>query len=197
MGGTFDPVHTGHLACAEAAREACGLDAVLFMVAPRPSLKQEQPVTDARMRADMCAAAVEGNPAFGVSTMEMDRPGVTYTADTLRELRERCPKNVELFFIVGSDSLVTLPDWRDAEALAELATFVCVSRPDGLDAARLARRAEERGFRIEWVDAPLLDISSRDIRKRVGSGKTIRYLVPEGVRAYIMERGLYRGERDA
>ena len=111
MGGTFDPPHLGHLACAEEALEAFGLDAVLFVPTGRPAFKQDRPVTPGKVRLAMVAAAVAGNPAFAVSALEVERPGITYAVDTLRELREELP-GVELVFIVGADAALTLPRWR-------------------------------------------------------------------------------------
>lgn len=192
MGGTFDPVHTGHLACAEMAADACGLDAVAFMVAPNPSLKRHQATAPAEDRLAMVRLAVADNPRFDASALEMARPGVTYTADTLRTLRGHYPENVELFFIVGADSLATLPRWHDAEALKDLATFVCVSRPGRFDADELLEGCRRAGFSIESVTAPLLDISSSELRRRVGKGEAIRYLAPLAVCAYVDAHGLYR-----
>ncbi len=196
FGGTFDPIHQGHLACAEMARDACGLDRVLFVVAPRPWMKQQQRLADAGMRLEMCRLAVAGNPAFEASSLELERPGVTYTSDTLRILRGALPGSVRLFFVIGADSLETLPGWRDADALASLATFVCVTRPGRPDDERLLERARARGFRVEWVDAPLLDISSSEVRRRVSEGKSVRYLVPDAVLDRIEEDGLYAGGED-
>lgn len=191
MGGTFDPVHMGHLACAEMARDAFMLDAVIFMVASRPSLKQEQAVTDVKSRLDMCKLAVADNHHFDVSSLEVRRSGITYTSDTLRQLRSHYPNNVELCFIMGADSLATLPEWHEADVVADLARMICVSRP-GTDAVdehlAVARRA---GFSIDTLRAPLLDISSSEIRSRVRAGKAIRYLVPLPVCEYIVAHGLY------
>lgn len=196
MGGTFDPVHVGHLACAETARDACGLDKVLFMVAPCPWMKDQRELADARDRAEMCRLAVADNPAFEVSTLEMERQGKTYTSDTLRALRSALPEEVELFFIIGADTLTTLPGWHEWEQLTRLATFVCVARPGREDSERLLSAARAKGFDVRWVDAPLLDISSSDIRRRLCGGKTVRYLVPEGVVEYAKDRGLYEGGED-
>lgn len=193
MGGTFDPVHMGHLACAEMARDACGLDEVQFMVAPRPWMKGGRDIADVEARIDMCRLAVEGNPAFSVSTLEAGREGKTYTSDTLRELRAMLPDEVQLFFIIGADTLSTLPGWHEQEQLARLATFVCVARPGREDSAALLAAARAKGFDVEWVDAPLLDISSSDVRRRVREGDTVRYLVPDAVRDYIERHGIYGG----
>ncbi len=193
MGGTFDPVHLGHLACAEMARDACGLDEVQFMVAPRPWMKGGRDIADVKARIDMCRLAVEGNPSFSVSTLEACREGKTYTSDTLRELRAMLPDEVKLFFIIGADTLTTLPGWHEREQLAQLATFVCVARPGREDSAELLAAARAKEFDVEWVDAPLLDISSSEVRRRVREGDTVRYLVPDAVRGYIERHGVYGG----
>ncbi|WP_241157098.1 nicotinate-nucleotide adenylyltransferase [Adlercreutzia sp. ZJ304] len=190
MGGTFDPVHMGHLACAEAAYSEFNLDAVVFMVAANPSLKQKQALTDMTDRLNMCKLAVAHNSHFDVSAMEMRRGGITYTSDTLRQLREHYPSNVELCFILGSDSLTTLPEWHEAGVVAELARIICVSR-HGFEDEELVERAREAGFTIDILQAPLLDISSSEIRRRVVLGKSIRYLVPLSVCDYIRSHKLY------
>lgn len=191
MGGTFDPVHLGHLVCAEMARDAFQLDGVVFMVAARPSLKQQRAVSGVDARLDMCRLAIADNPAFDASALEAQRPGITYTADTLRALRTHYPANVELSFIIGADSLETLPSWHDAAAVAALARFLCVARPGTPDAEARARAARADGFAVDLLDAPLLDISSSEIRRRVRAGQSIRYLAPLAVCDYIAARGLY------
>ncbi|MEC4273843.1 nicotinate-nucleotide adenylyltransferase [Adlercreutzia sp. R25] len=196
MGGTFDPVHGGHLVCAEQAREALGLDAVLFIPTGRPAFKLDRPVTDGELRLAMLRAAVAGNDAFAVSALEVERPGVTYAADTLRALRAALPDEVELVFITGADAALTLPRWRESGALADLAAFGVAARPGyELDAAALADLSA-RGFDIRPFAATALDISSSDIRRRVSEERTIRYLVPEPVRVMIEEQYLYREELD-
>ena len=129
MGGTFDPIHMGHLVCAEQARDALDLDGVIFMPAGNPVFKKHIEVSDAHHRVAMCRAAIEDNPAFDVSTLEVDRAGDTYTVDTLETLRAHYPENVELYFIAGADAILTLPQWRDAPRLARLASFVGLNRP--------------------------------------------------------------------
>ena len=124
MGGTFDPIHIGHLACAEQAREAFSLDAVVFIPAGKPAFKLKRDVTPAEQRFEMCRLAVQGNPAFDVSRIEIDRPGVTYTADTLRQLREHYPGNVALFFITGADAVCSILKWRESAAIASMAELI-------------------------------------------------------------------------
>lgn len=191
MGGTFDPIHMGHLACAEMARDACGLDAVVFMVAANPSLKQQRTLASVAERFAMCALAIADDPRFDLSALEARRGGITYTSDTMRIVRDHYPDNVELSFIIGADSLATLRQWHDADLLKRMVRFICVSRPGAFDEPELLRACRDEGFRLDHVSAPLLDISSSEIRQRVGEGRTIRYLVPRAVSDYIEEKGLY------
>lgn len=192
MGGTFDPIHVGHLACAERAREQLKLDKVLFVPAGQPVFKRDRAVTQAAHRLAMCRLAVAANPAFDVSTIEVERGGDTYTVDTLRELRERCPDGVELVFITGADAAATLPSWRESAELARLARFAAVTRPGfELDAAQRELLAQA-GFRMSYVDAVPLDISSSELRRRLAAGESARYLVPDEVLNYVEANGLYR-----
>lgn len=195
MGGTFDPPHLGHLACAEEALEAANLDAVLFVPTGRPAFKQDRLVTAGEVRLAMVAAAVAGNPAFTVSALEVERPGVTYAVDTLRELREELP-GVELVFIVGADAALTLPRWRKSVELAHLAAFAAATRPGFELGEQALRDLREHGFDVRLFAVPGLDISSSALRRRVYAGRTIRYLVPEAVRKIIEEESLYRRETD-
>ncbi len=191
MGGTFDPIHLGHLVCAEMARDACGLDEVLFVVAGNPHFKQGIFLAPAQDRLAMVQRAVEGNSAFAVSSREIARTGITYTVDTLEELCEERPE-AELSFILGADSLLTLSSWKDAARIAQLARIICLARPGYQIDEALLSSLSDQGFLIEAVRAPLLDISSSDIRDRVRNGQTIRYLVPDKVGSYICAQGLYR-----
>lgn len=195
MGGTFDPIHIGHLACAEQAREAFGLDAVVFVVAGRPAFKQDRRITPAAERLAMCAAAVASNPHFDVSNIEVDREGVTYTADTLRQLRAHYPDNVELWFITGADAVCSILKWRESEVVARLAHIVAVTRPGWELTGEQRRVIEERGaFRVHTLQATGLAVSSTDLRQRVAQGRSIRYLTMQRVLDYISEHGLYRVE---
>ena len=173
MGGTFDPPHLGHLACAEEALEAFGLDAVLFVPTGRPAFKQDRLVTAGEVRLAMVAAAVAGNPAFAVSALE-----------------------VELVFIVGADAALTLPRWRKSAELARLAAFAAATRPGFELGEQALRDLREHGFDVRPFAVPGLDISSSALRRRVYAGRTIRYLVPEAVRKIIEEESLYRRETD-
>lgn len=193
MGGTFDPIHIGHLACAEQAREAFGLDAVVFIPAGKPAFKLKRNVTNAEQRFRMCQLAVESNPAFDVSRVEIDRPGVTYTADTLRELRAHYPQNVQLFFITGADAVCSILKWRESAAIADLADLIAVTRPGYVLTEEQRQTIEQAGnFRIHLLEATGLAVSSSDLRARVAAGKSIRYLTMQRVLDYIHEQQLYK-----
>lgn len=194
MGGTFDPIHLGHLSCAERAREALGLDTVLFIPAGDPAFKQGRRIADADARYSMCELAVADNPSFQVSDVEIRRNGITYTVDTLDSLRRICPHDVVITFIIGTDSLEALHEWKDAPRLAKMARFACVSRPGYIPEAGVIDRLSAIGFEIEFVEAPMLDISSSAIRRLCASGSSIRYLVPNPVREFIVDNGLYAGD---
>ena len=184
FGGTFDPVHVGHLAIANAALESIPLDRVLFVPARRAPLKEHGPVAGEADRLAMLQLAVAGEPRFSVSRIELDREGPSYTVDTL----ERLAGADELFLILGGDALAALPRWKDPDRIATLATLVVAERP-GAPARGNARNASILAF-----DAPRLDISSRELRARAARGRSLRYLVPDPVWRHIEGRGLYRAE---
>lgn len=193
MGGTFDPVHIGHLACAEQAREAYGLDAVVFVPAGVPVFKKARAVTPAQDRLAMCRLSVASNPAFDVSALEIERGGDTYTVDTLRELRAHYPSNVELFFITGADAVVHIVKWRESAAIANLAHLIAVTRPGYALTKERMREIEEQGsFDVSYLEVTALAISSSDLRSRVAEGRSIRYLTMQGVYDYVRKHGLYR-----
>ncbi len=194
MGGTFDPIHMGHLAVAEEMRAKLDLDAVLFVPAGSPVFKKGQDVTDPRMRVEMCRLAVAGNPHFDVSTIEVDREGDTFTVDTLRELREHFPPNVDLYFIVGSDSAITIGKWRNVAEIAELAHLaVAAGRPGSASKEELeAAIAAAAPFDAHVVNVSSLEISSTALRERLRAGDPCRYVMPESVRTFIRERKLYQ-----
>lgn len=193
MGGTFDPVHFGHLLCAEDARDILGLDAVIFMPAGVPSFKRDAQIASVEHRVNMLRLATCDNPAFDVSLLEVERSGVTYTVDTLRTLKAYYPSNVHLYFITGADSIRDLPCWYGAEELASLATFVGVARPGyDLESARRACEKGGLGFDIVYLRIESLAISSTDVRRRVNQGSTIRYRTPVAVCSYIQEHHLYQ-----
>lgn len=192
MGGTFDPIHYGHLVTAEQAREALELDLVLFMPAGRPAFKLDEDVSDAEDRYAMTILATAANSAFDASRFEIDREGVTYTIDTLRALRAYYPDNVKLFFITGADAILDLATWHDAEGMAKLATFIAATRPGyDIDQARARLANSGVAFDVRYIEIPALAISSTNIRERVRRGKSVRYLTSESVIGYIRKNGLY------
>lgn len=193
MGGTFDPIHFGHLVTAEEALVQFNLDRVLFMPTGHPAFKSDERVTPSEDRYLMTVVATASNPDFDVSRMEVERPGLTYTVDTLLALRDEYGPATELFFITGADAVWEIVGWKDADRVADLATFIAATRPGyDLEAARAAHADANPGFRIEYIEVPALAISSTDLRARVAERRAIRYLTPESVVAYIEKRGLYR-----
>lgn len=193
MGGTFDPVHYGHLVTAEEALAQFRLDGVVFMPTGSPVSKQHKTVTPAQDRYLMTVIATAANPDFSVSTLEIDRPGPTYTVDTMRQLREVYGAAVEVFFITGADAVWDILHWKDPADLARLATFIAATRP-GYDLSRFSAELPEppEAPRVEFMEVPALAISSTDIRARIAEGRPVRYLLPEAVAAYIAKRRLYR-----
>ena len=184
MGGTFDPIHHGHLVAASEVATSLHLDEVVFVPTGMPY--QKQVVTPSEHRYLMTVIATASNPGFTVSRVDIDRGGTTYTIDTLRELHA-VYGDAELFFITGSDALAQILGWRAAEELFALAHFVGVSRP-GYDTVDLARFPDGA---VTLLEVPALAISSSDCRERVGRGDPIWYLVPDGVVQYIAKHGLY------
>jgi nicotinate-nucleotide adenylyltransferase len=194
LGGTFDPIHNGHLALADAVARALELDRVVFMPTGNPSFKQGQKVTPAAERAQMTALAIADDPRFSLDCREIARPGVTYTLDTLEELHAEHPK-AHLYFILGADSAETLVHWKGAVRLAELATFVVAARPGvDMDRVRRVHEASPFDFDLEFIEAPQWDVSSTELRLRISCGQPVTGLIPEAVIAYIEEHGLYRDE---
>lgn len=192
MGGTFDPIHNGHLVAAEQALGDLDLDVVVFMPAGSPAYKQDKRVTMGEDRYAMTLLAVSDNPHFTASRLEVDRPGVTYTADTLSFLRDVYPENVELFFITGADAVVDIVNWHDSEVIAKIATIVAATRP-GYDLAKAqeAIDASGKGFRVVYLEVPALAISSSYLRERVCARQSLRYLTPDTVIGYIQKRDIY------
>jgi nicotinate-nucleotide adenylyltransferase len=190
FGGTFDPIHLGHLVLAEQCREACKLDRVWFVVAGEPPHKRGER-TPVAHRLEMARIAVAGQPQFEVSDIEANRPGPHYSVDTLASVRAERPED-DLFFLIGADSLVDLPGWRDPSGIARLATIVVVNRP-GIEEIEPAGLPDlGPGTRtLELVTIPPIGIASNDLRKRLAEKRTIRYLVPRAVEAYIQAHGLY------
>jgi len=194
MGGTFDPVHYGHLVTAEEALVQFNLDKVLFMPTGRPVRKTHRHVSSAEDRYLMTVIATASNPDFEVSRLEIDRPGATYTVDTMLELREIHGPRAELYFISGADAVREILTWKDAARFAELCTFIAATRP-GFDPDLGPLTPPDASVplpRVEAMEVPALAISSSDIRGRVATRRPIRYLLPEAVAAYIEKNGLYR-----
>jgi nicotinate-nucleotide adenylyltransferase len=200
FGGTFNPIHYGHLSVAEEIRIRLGLDKVLFIPTHTPPHKVPEDLVDSRQRCLMATLATVSNPAFEVSTFEADRVGKSYSIDTVRHYREVFGVGTEIYFIIGADMLQEVPNWRNAGELFGLCRFVAVPRP-GYDVRRILDRhfmaATEMNLvsglldRIQVEDVSLMDISATDIRKRVKGSKSIKYLVPEPVEQYILHQKLY------
>lgn len=195
FGGSFDPVHFGHLLLAECCREQCRLDAVWFMPTAVPPHKQGREMTPAAQRIEMVELAIAGNPAFSVCRYEAERGGVNYTVDTLAHFREEDPSR-ELFLLVGADMLVDLPNWRNAARVCELALPVAVCRPgigpvkfDCLRGIVAPERIEL--MRRHLVEMPENGVSSSEIRSRIAAGRSTRYRTPRAVEMYIETHGLY------
>ncbi len=189
MGGTFDPVHHGHLVAASEVADRFGLDEVVFVPTGQPWQKGDRAVSPAEERYLMTVVATASNPRFTVSRVDIDRDGPTYTVDTLRDLRGRLP-DADLYFITGADALSAILTWRDVDELFDLAHFVGVTRPGyELEDDHLPDGA------VTLVEVPAMAISSTDCRRRVAEGHPVWYLVPDGVVQYIAKRGLYREER--
>jgi nicotinate-nucleotide adenylyltransferase len=191
FGGSFDPIHLGHLIVAEQCRETCELDKVWFVVAGAPPHKP-QGRTPVSHRLEMARIAVAGHPAFEVSEAEATRPGPHYSVETLEAVCRQRPGD-HVFFLIGADSLEDLPLWREPERIAQLATIVVVNRPghEAIDPARLPDFGPD-AHTLFPVTAPLIGIASSDLRDRIAAGRSIRYMVPRGVEAYIDAHGLYR-----
>ena len=190
MGGTFDPIHLGHLVAAEEARWQFGLDRVVFVPAGRPWQKPVG-VTPPEDRYRMTVIATASNPAFTVSRLEIDHPGPTYTVDTLRRLRAEQEDGTRLYFIIGADAILQLLTWKEPDQVLAQAEFIAATRP-GFDLDRLVSQVPGAADRIHRMEIPALAISASDIRARVARGAPIQYLVPDGVARYIHKHGLYR-----
>lgn len=183
MGGTFDPIHHGHLVAASEVAQSFDLDEVIFVPTGRPVQKTE--VTDSEHRYLMTVIATASNPRFTVSRVDVDRAGITYTVDTLRELRQSLP-DVDLFFISGADAVAQILEWKDVEQLWDLAHFIAVTRPGHeLTLSGLSQK------HVSLLEVPALAISSTDCRARVARSYPVWYLVPDGVVQYIAKHGLY------
>lgn len=199
FGGTFDPIHLGHLIKAEEAREALSLDEVWLVPAGQPWLKSDRQVSEAHHRLAMVELAVASNSHFRVSDMEVRRPGPSYTLDTLLEMRRHLGPEAEIFLLLGADSLRHIERWHKPEQVLKLAELVTFSRPrgeggqaDGFQPEWLDRILPGAGKEVILLDGSQIAVSGTDIRRRVADGRSIKYRVPEQVKAYILQHGLYR-----
>ena len=196
LGGTFDPIHTGHLIVAEEVRARLNLAVVLFVPAGQPWLKPDIPVSAAEHRVQMVRLAIADKPYFKLSTMEIERPGPSYTVDTIAELQRQLGAEDELFFILGWDSLTELPRWHEPSQLIKMCRLVAVPRP-GYPHPRLkSLECALPGLaqNVMLMDKPEIDIDATEIRNRVAQGLSIRHLVPEPVERYIKQHKLYIGQ---
>lgn len=193
LGGTFDPIHVGHLMTAEAVRDEYHLDKVLFIPAAHPPHKQQQHVTPAIHRFVMTVLATCSNPYFQVSSLEMNRTGPSYTIDTIYELLHRFGKTSEIFFITGADAIQEIPTWSRIEELLGICHFIAATRQGCVpDVEHIREHFGELGKeKIHRLATPELEISSTDIRERIKKGYSIRYIVPGSVEQYIRKEGLY------
>jgi nicotinate-nucleotide adenylyltransferase len=190
MGGTFDPIHHGHLVAASEVADFFDLDEVIFVPTGQPWQKEDRQVSPAEDRYLMTVIATASNPRFSVSRVDIDRPGETYTIDTLRDLRAERGPEVEFYFITGADALAKMISWRDADELFALAQFVGCTRP-----GHQLTTTDLPTDRVKLLEIPALAISSTECRVRVRGGHPIWYLVPDGIVQYIAKRGLYSGGR--
>lgn len=193
LGGTFDPIHLGHLKVAEEVTARLNLSEIIFMPAGQPWLKADSPVSPAEHRVEMVRLALAGKPNFKLSTMEIDRPGPTYTVDTIDELKRQLGSEGELFFILGWDNLTQLLQWHDPSRLIKLCRLVAVPRVDypSPDLESLDAVIPGLSQRVILLDSPRIDINASEIRRWVGQGLSIHHLVPEPVERYIRQYKLY------
>ena len=192
MGGTFDPIHYGHLLMAEEARQAFVLDHIVFVPNGRPAHKKAYAVSSPEDRYAMTLLATASNPHFQCSRMEIERPGPSYTIDTLRAFRAAYPDLDALYFITGADAVLEILSWHEYGRLIEECRFIAVTRP-GFDLKQM-RDVVSAEFldRISFLPIPALEISSTDIRRRVREGRSVKYLTPEVVEDYVRQNGLYQ-----
>lgn len=194
MGGTFNPIHIGHLVTAEEAFYQFKLDEIIFIPSGQPPHKIDGEIAPAEDRYLMTVIATASNPHFTVSRIEIDRKGPSYTVDTLREMKKIYGEETELFFITGADAIIEILTWKDPEIIADMCEFIAATRP-----GYSLKRFEELHLvgsaklpKVHFMEIPALAISSTDIRRRVKEGRPVKYLLPDGVAAYLMKRGLYR-----
>ena len=191
LGGTFDPIHMGHLIVAEEARIKLGLAEVLFVPAGQPQLKQNRDITPAVNRVEMVRRGIADNPYFKLNTLEVDRPGSSYTVDTLETLQDQLSSETSLFFILGRDTLSELPLWKEPRKVVQLCRLVVPPRLGSRDLRHLEEAIPGLLERVIQLDMPVIGISSSEIRQRIARGLSIRYLVPPEVEEYITEQKIY------
>ena len=193
LGGTFDPIHNGHMAIAEEARAYLNLTEVLFLPAGQPWMKSDRPILQGRHRIEMIRLAIEGRPYFKLSTMEVEHQGPSYSVDTIAKLKAQSTKPSDLYFIVGWDNLARIPLWKDPIKLIEMCFLAAVPRPgyDRPDMKNLETALPGISKKVILMDKPRIDISATDIRNRVAQGLSIHGLVPAAVETYIKENSLY------
>jgi nicotinate-nucleotide adenylyltransferase len=191
LGGTFDPIHVGHLVVAEEARTKLELAEILFVPAGQPWLKQDRDITPAAHRVEMIRRAIADNPYFKLSTVEVDRPGPSYTVDTLTLLQDQLSSEASLFFILGRDTLAELPLWKEPWRVIQLCRLVVPPRLGSRDLRHLEEAIPGLRERVIQLDMPVIGVSSSEIRRRIARGLSIRYLVPPEVEKYITEQRIY------
>ena len=195
MGGTFDPIHFGHLAAAETVRQKLNCQKIIFIPLGNPPHKKDRILSDSTHRYTMTILATNSNPYFEVSNIEVNRDGYTYTLNTITELNKYYGHDVELLFITGADALLEIETWYKVDELLKLCSFVAVTRP-GYDKSMLEQKLQylqsKYNSELHIIDVPGLNISSTDIRERIKAGASIKYLVPESVEQYIYNQGLFR-----
>jgi nicotinate-nucleotide adenylyltransferase len=194
LGGTFDPVHRAHIAVAEAARDALGLDRVILVPAGQPMSKPKQPVTEAKHRINMLRLAIKGKRGLEISDLEIKRPGPSYTIDTITELKKAYRNEDEIYFILGCDSLLQMPEWKEPSRLAAVCRLVTVPRPGfpAPDMKELEKKVPGISKSVIFLDKPNLDVSATDIRERIAEGQSIDDFIPKPVAEYIKKQKLYQ-----
>ena len=199
LGGTFDPVHTGHIELAEAVIHQLGLAYILFVPAGNPYFKTERNISPAKERLEMVRLAIKGSPNLKVSTMEIERPGPSYTVDTIAELKATLAPDDEIYFVLGWDILPELPKWREPARLIQLCRLVAIPRMNYRvpDLSPLEKDVPGITERTVVLGAPTINISATIIRERVAGGQSIKHMVPAAVERYIKESGLYKDVREA
>lgn len=196
LGGTFDPVHIGHLILAETARDTLQLDHVYFVPAADPPHKQGQIIVRAQDRLAMLQSAIADNPAFSISHIDLERPGPHFTADMLEIARQRLPSDTEIWFLMGLDSLIDFPNWREPARIRRVARLAAATRPGYvIDWAPLEAILPGISHEVTLLPMPGVSIASHNLRRKIQEGHSVRYQIPETVRHYIAEKKLYLAEK--